>query len=324
MKLGMIGAGGISELTGPTLAAMKEIECFAVASRSLEKAEAYAKKYGYRKAYGSYEELLRDPEVELVYVATPHSHHFDHMMMAIAHGKPVICEKSFTMNADQAKKIREEAAARGIFVAEAIWPRYMPSRAIINKVLDSGIIGRPDILTANLSYTISRNKRIVDPYLAGGALLDVGVYGLNFALMHFGGDIERIESSVQMTDTGVDGRETITLFYKDGRMAVLTHGIYSRSDRKGIIYGDKGYIVVENINNPQSVSVFDAGDRLIERHEIPEQISGYEYEFREAVRCIQEGKTESDSMPLAHSVQVMEIMDSIRRQWGLVYPQEKA
>lgn len=324
MKLGMIGVGHIGELTGPTLAAMQEIECYAVASRSQEKADAFAKKYGFQKAYGSYEDLLRDPQVELVYVATPHSHHFIHMMMAMAHGKPVICEKAFTMNADQAKKVREYAAEHGIYVAEAIWPRYMPSRTIINDVIASGVIGKPNILTANLSYVVSQNKRIVDPYLAGGALLDVGVYGLNFALMHFGSDIERIESSVQMTDTGVDGMETITIFYKDGRMAVLTHGIYSRSDRKGIIYGDKGYIVVENINNPQSVSVFDTKDQLIEKHEVPEQIGGYEYEFREAVRCIQEGKTESDSMPLADSVQLMEIMDSIRRQWGLVYPQEKA
>ena len=151
----------------------------------------------------------------------------------------------------------------------------------------------------------------------------MGVYGLNFVLMHFGSDIARIESSVQMTETGVDGMETITLFYNDGRMAVLTHGIYSRSDRKGIIYGDKGYIVVENINNPQSVSVFDLEDRLLEHRDVPEQISGYEYEFREAVRCIREGKTQSDSMPLDDSVQLMELMDAVRSQWGLVYPQER-
>ena len=194
---------------------------------------------------------------------------------------------------------------------------------MIERGLNTSIIGRPNILTANLSYVIDKNPRITDPYLAGGALLDVGVYGLNFALMHFGSDIERVESSVQFTKTGVDGMETITIFYKDGRMAVLTHGIYSRSDRKGIIYGDKGYIVVENINNPQSVSVYDTSDRLIETHPVPQQISGYEYQFSEVVRCINEGKTESDSMPLEHSVQLMQLMDYIRKGWGLVYPQEK-
>lgn len=323
MKLGIIGAGNISAVTAPTMAALPEIECAAVASRSLQKAEDFAQKHGFAKAYGSYEALLRDPEIELVYIATPHSHHYEHMMLALEHGKHILCEKAFTLNAAQAKKVRDCAARRGLYVAEAIWPRYMPSRTIIDRVLASGVIGRPNILTANLSYVIHQNRRIVDPALAGGALLDVGVYGLNFVLMHFGTEIERVESSVRMTETGVDGMETITIFYKDGRMAVLTHGIYARSDRKGIIYGDKGYLVVENINNPRSVSVFDLRDRLIETHEIPPQISGYEYEFAEAVRCIRAGKTESDSMPLAHTVQVMELMDHIRRRWGLVYPQEK-
>lgn len=323
MKLGIIGAGGIAETTAPTLAAMEEIECYAVASRTQERAQAFAAKHGFEKAYGSYEELLADPAVELIYVATPHSHHYEHMMMALEHGKPVLCEKAFTMNAPQAKRVAEFAREKGIFAAEAIWPRYMPSRAIIDRVIASGVIGKVNTLTANLSYVIGAVPRIVEPGLAGGALLDIGVYGLNFALMHFGEDIERVESSVQMTPSGVDGAESITLFYRDGRMAVLTHSIYARSDRKGIIHGDKGYIVVENINNPQSVTVFDLEDRVVETHEIPPQISGYEYEFAEAVRCIREGKTESESMPLAGSVFLMELMDTIRRGWGMVYPQER-
>lgn len=323
MKLGIIGAGGIAETTAPTLAAMEEIECYAVASRTQERAQAFAAKHGFEKAYGSYEELLADPAVELIYVATPHSHHYEHMMMALEHGKPVLCEKAFTMNAPQAKRVAEFARDKGIFAAEAIWPRYMPSRAIIDRVIASGVIGKVNTLTANLSYVIGAVPRIVEPGLAGGALLDIGVYGLNFALMHFGEDIERVESSVQMTPSGVDGAESITLFYRDGRMAVLTHSIYARSDRKGIIHGDKGYIVVENINNPQSVTVYDLEDRVVETHEIPPQISGYEYEFAEAVRCIREGKTESESMPLAGSIFLMELMDTIRRGWGMVYPQER-
>lgn len=323
MKLGIIGVGGIGETTAPTLAAMEEVECYAVASRTLERAQNFAAKHGFEKAYGSYEELLGDPEVELVYVATPHSHHYEHMMMSLERGKPVICEKAFTMNAAQAKRVAEFARERGLFAAEAIWPRYMPSRAIIDRVIESGVIGKVNTLTANLSYVIGGVRRIREPELAGGALLDIGVYGLNFALMHFGEDIERVESSVQMTDTGVDAMETITLFYRDGRMAVLTHSIYARSDRKGIIHGDKGYIVVENINNPQSVTVYDLEDKVVEQYEIPPQISGYEYEFAEAVRCIREGKTESESMPLDRSVFLMELMDKLRRDWGLVYPQER-
>ena len=128
MKIGILGAGKISRSVVPAMIALEEIECWAVASRSLEKAQKFAEQYGFRKAYGSYEEMLRDPEVELVYVATPHSHHYEHMMLCLEHGKGVLCEKAFTMNAAQARKIKEYAAERGLFAAEAIWPRYMPSR----------------------------------------------------------------------------------------------------------------------------------------------------------------------------------------------------
>ncbi len=323
MKIGILGAGKISHSTVPAMMALEEIECWAVASRSLEKAQAFAEKYGFQKAYGSYEEMLADPEVELVYVATPHSHHYEHMMLCLEHGKGVLCEKAFTMNAKQAREVMEYAQTRGLFAAEAIWPRYMPSRKLIDDVIESGVIGRVNTLTANLSYVIHEVPRIYRPELAGGALLDIGVYGINFALMHFGTDIERVESAVRMTPTGVDGMETITIFYKDGRMAVLTHSIYARSDRKGIIHGDKGYIVVENINNPQSVSVFDTQDRLVTRYDVPKQINGYEYQFAECARALKEGRTESWSMPLADSVYMMEFMDNLRKQWGMVYPQER-
>ena len=323
MKIGVLGAGKISHKTVPAMIVLEEIECWAVASRSLEKAQAFAEEHGFRKAYGSYEEMLNDPEVELVYVATPHSHHYEHMMLCLKHGKAVLCEKAFTMNAKQAREVMEYAKAQGLFVAEAIWPRYMPSRKMINDVIESGVIGKVNTLTANLSYVIHEVPRIYRPELAGGALLDIGVYGINFALMHFGTDIERVESSVQMTSTGVDGMETITIFYKDGRMAVLTHSIYARSDRKGIIHGDKGYIVVENINNPQSVSVFDLEDKLIAHYDVPQQINGYEYQFAECAKALAEGRTESWSMPMEDTVYMMEFMDSLRKQWGMVYPQER-
>ena len=322
MKIGVLGAGGISHMTVPAMVALEEIECYAVASRSMEKAQAFADKYGFQKAYGSYLEMLQDPLVELVYVATPHSHHFEHMMLCLQHGKAVLCEKAFTMNARQAKTVRDFAREKGLFVAEAIWPRYMPSRKMIGDVIASGVIGKVNTLTANLSYVIHHVPRIYRPELAGGALLDIGVYGINFALMYFGTDIDHVESSVLMTPTGVDGMETITIFYKDGRMAVLTHSIFCRSDRKGIIHGDKGYIVVENINNPQSVSVYDTNDRLLAHYDVPKQINGYEYQFRECAEALKLGKTESTSMPMDDTVYVMEFMDNLRKQWGMVYPQE--
>ena len=323
MKIGVLGTGHIVESVTRTLQKMQDIECYAIASRTEERAKEAAKAFGYKKAYGSYEELVEDEQVKLVYIATPHSRHFEDMKLCVEHGKPVLCEKAFTMNSKQAEEIARLSAEKKVFVAEAIWTRYMPSRRMIQELLDSGIIGKVSVLTANLSYVISHRHRVIAPELAGGALLDVGVYGINFAMMHFGDDIDKVRSAVQFTETGVDGNESITLFYKDGRMAVLTHGIYSRSDRKGIFYGDKGYMVVENINNPQSISVYDTEDRLVKRVDVPEQISGYEYQFEECMERIRNQETEALSMPLADSIRVMEVMDGIRKDWGLVYPQEK-
>ena len=321
MKLAILGAGYIANLVSPTLRKLDEIECYAIAARDLDRAKQHAEKHGFQKAYGSYEEMLSDPEVELVYIATPSSHHYEHIMMSLQAGKHVLCEKTFTMNAKEARAAMEYARAHNLYLGDAVWTRYMPSRTMLNDILESGIIGTPRALTANLSYVIERS-RILRPELAGGALLDLGIYGLNFALMHFGDDIVNVESAVQMTDTGVDGSETIILQYKDGRMATLTHGIFARSDRMGIIYGDKGYLVVKTINNPKTISVYDMTDTLLAHYHVPEQISGYEYEFRETVRCIREGKLESDSMPHKDTLQLIELMDRIRARWGLVFPVE--
>ena len=324
MNIGFIGAGRIANTLAATMARMEDVNLYAVAARDLDRAQAFAAQYGFDKAYGSYEEMLRDPHVELVYIATPHSHHFEHMTLCIEHGKNVLCEKAFTLNAAQARQIAALARERGVYVAEAIWTRYMPSRAMIDEVLASGIIGNISTLTCNLSYPVTYKERIVRPELAGGALLDVGIYGLNFALMHFGDDILRTDSSVRFTDTGVDAMETITLHYRDGRMAVITAGVLARGDRKGIFYGDKGYIIVENINNPQSISVYDLTDTLVEKIEVPAQITGYEYQIREAMARIRAGETESASMPLDTTIAVMERMDALRKDWGLVYPMEQS
>ena len=322
MKFGILATGPMAQTFTDTLSKMAEAELYAVASRSLDKAIAFKDKNHFEKAYGSYLELVEDGNVEIVYIVTPQNTHFDLMKMCIEHNKPVLCEKAFTLNAKQAKEIKRLSNEKKVFVAEALWPRYMPSRKIINDAINSGIIGTPKILTGNLSYIIYMNKRIVDINLGGGALLDVGVYGLNFALMHFGEDIVKIDSSCQFTDTGVDGQESITLHYSDGRLANLTHGIYSRSDRKGMIWGDKGYLVIENINNPSSVDAYDTSDNLLKHYDIPKQISGYEYEIQECIDCIKQGKIEADSIPLNDSITLMETMDKIRNIWGLKYPQE--
>lgn len=323
MKVAILGAGRIAHIAANTLSALPEFQLWAIAARELSRAEDFAREHGFQKAYGSYEEMLRDPDVELVYIATPHSHHYEHIMLCLKAGKHVLCEKSFTMNADQARKAAQFAREQGLYLAEAMWTRYMPSRAMIDRLLDSGIIGKVHMMTANLCYPTIDNERIIRPELAGGALLDLGVYGLNFAMMHFGSDIAGIETTAQLTDTGVDAMENITLHYGDGRMAVLTHSVCARSDRCGVFYGDKGYVVVKTINNPKTISVYDTADRLLAHYDVPEQITGYEYEFLEARRCIRAGKTESDSTPLSHTIHIMELMDTLRARWGLVYPQER-
>lgn len=322
MKIGIIGAGSIARIIPDTCSKLEDAEAYAVASRSLEKAENFAREHNIPKAYGSYQELVKDPLVDLVYIATPHSHHYEHMKLCIENGKPVLCEKAFTMNAGQAREILKLAAEKKLYVAEAIWTRYMPSRKIIDEVVASGIVGKITSLTANLSYAISKKERLIRPELAGGALLDVGIYPVNFALMHFGKDFDRVECSAQLTDTGVDGFNSITIYYKDGRTALLSSGLYSRSDRKGIFWGEKGYIVVENINNPNSIKVFDSQDVLIKTISIPQQITGYEYEIMEAASQINSGKTESLSMPLSETLFVMDFLDGIRKHCGVRYPGE--
>ena len=326
IRIAILGAGRIAGTMAETLRDMKEKDerycCYAVAARDKERAQRFADTYGFLKAYGSYEEMLSDENVDLVYIATPHSHHYSHIKLCLEHGKHVLCEKAFTVNAGQAREVLAMAEEKHLLLAEAIWTRYMPMRNTINEVLASGVIGKPFMLTANLCYRITHKERIVRPELAGGALLDVGIYPLNFAVMAFGADISDIESSVQLLETGVDAQETITIKYRDGRMASLTASAYGVSDRKGMIYGEEGFLEVENINNPQSVTVYDKDYRAVKTIMCPPQVSGYEYEVLSCLDAIEAGKTECPEMPHAEIIRMMEFMDRIRGQWGLVYPCE--
>lgn len=323
VKIGILGAGHIAATLAYTMQHMEEVKCYGVASRSLEKAQEFAGKHGFMKAYGSYEEMLADKDVELIYIATPHSHHYTHMKQCIAAGKHVLCEKAFTVNTEQAEEVFDLAEKKGVLVTEAIWTRYMPSRAIINNLLADGVIGEVKTLTANLSYAIADKERIIRPELAGGALLDVGVYTLNFALMHFGNRITQKQSVVHLTETGVDGQNVMTLSYEDGRLAILNSGIYGLSDRQGIFYGSKGWMVVDNINNPLEVKIYNEERKLVKTVAMPEQINGYEYEIRETIECMKKGEKECPSMTHEDTLEVLRIMDEFRSEWGVRYPDEK-
>ena len=301
---------------------METVARYAIAARDLERAKAFADQYGFEKAYGSYEEMLEDPSVDLVYVATPHSHHYDHVKLCLEHGKHVLCEKAFTVNEGQARELFAMAKEKGLLLTEAIWTRYMPMRRTLEEVLASGIIGTPHMLAANLSYIIDWKDRITKPELAGGALLDIGIYTLNFASMVFGDDIETITGTAVFNEYGMDMQENITLVYKDGRMAALNASARSLSDRRGIIYGDKGYIETENINNCGGIKVFDTDRKLVAAYETPKQITGYEYEVEACVHAIEHGELECPQMPHEETLRMLQWMDELRRQWGIVYPME--
>lgn len=320
--MAILGAGSIAGTMARTMKAMQEVICYAVASRDYTKADAFAEKFGFEKAYGSYEEMLLDPEVELVYVATPHSHHYEHVKLCLNHGKHVLCEKSFAVNAKQAQEMFALAIEKKLLLTEAIWTRYMPLRKVLDDIIASGIIGDVSILTANLGYVINHKERIIEPSLAGGALLDVGVYTINFALMAFGHEIESITSTAVLTDKGVDAQNSITLVYKDGRMAVLNSTVRALTDREGVISGSKGFIVAENINNCERIRVYDLNRKEIACYEAPEKISGYEYEVSACIKALKEGKLECDEMPHAETIRVMQLMDDLRKHWGVIYPEE--
>lgn len=322
-KVGIIGAGWIADKMAEALAPLNEYCVYAIASRSLDKAQAFAQNWNIPKAYGSYEELVNDKEVDLVYIATPHSHHFPHTMLALEHGKPVLVEKAFTANAHEAEILLETARSKGIFITEAIWTRYMPLSHKVKEIMESGIIGEPRLLTATLCYMMEFKERILRPDLCGGALLDLGVYALNFARMYFGTDIVKTVSNCQLGTTGMDMQECISLSFADGKMANLQAGTLCLNDRQGIINGTEGYIRVDNINCPHVVEVY-RNYELVARYTKPEDmVNGYEYQVYECSRCIKEGLLESPMMPHEETLSIMKQMDALRKEWGVVYPMDK-
>lgn len=327
MKTAILGAGNIAKSMAAALRGLQKrgenVEPYAVGARELSRAEAFAREQGFEKAYGSYEELVSDPEIDLVYVATPHSMHCEHMRLALEHGKNVLCEKAFTMNAGQAEEVIALAEKKGLLLAEAIWPRYMPSRQMILDLIDSGVIGTVTSLSANLGYPLTHVERLVRPELCGGALLDLGVYPLNFACMAFPGEIRDVASACVKWETGVDAQNSFTLTFEDGRMAVLYSSMLVQSDRLGVINGDKGYMEVQNINNPEEIRIFDQQRNCIRTIPVPEQINGYEYEVLACREALEKGWTECPQMPHAETLRMMKVMDGLRKSWGVIYPMEK-
>ena len=319
IKMAILGAGAIANKMAATITKMDEVEAYAIAARDLDRAQAFAEAYGFAKAYGSYEEMLADEAVDLVYVAVPHSHHYKMTKLCLEAGKHVLCEKAFMVNAEQARDVLALAKSKKLLLTEAIWTRYMPSRKIIDDIIARGEIGEVTSLTANLGYELSQIKRIWDPALAGGALLDVGVYLVNFARMVFGEDMTSVSSYAVFKD-GVDMIDSIVMTFEGGKTATMQCNVNAVLNRTGCIFGTKGYLEITNINNPEEIKVYNEEYQAVRTYAVPEQITGYEYEVEACVRAIESGSLECPQMPHAETIHVMEIMDGIRKSWGYEIP----
>ena len=321
MNWGILSTGVIAKNFAETAKYMNDVHIHAVSSRTREGADAFADQYGIPVRHEGALALAQDPDVDIVYIATPHNAHYEGMKMMISHGKHVLCEKSFTTDAKQAEEIFALAREKGVFVMEAFWTKLCPVYREVERVIASGEIGDIRAVTAQYGYTTAREARKFDPAQAGGTLLDIGVYAIGFACMMLGYEFDRIQSSLIMNSVGTDAVDAIIL-RKGDAVAQLTTAIGANMPLVGGVYGTKGHIDIPDFKNPQRVSVCVDGkapyviERLFE-------INGFEYEIREAMDCVRAGKLESPLMTHAQSVAVMRIMDEIRRQSELVFPFEK-
>lgn len=329
MNFGILGAGSIAGAMAETLSHMKEAKAYGVASRSLEKAEQFRKEHQMEKAYGSYEEMLEDEMIEVVYIATPHAFHFEQAKMCLEHGKHVLCEKAFTANTTQAEALIALAKERGLFLGEAMWTRFMPLIKKMKELLSDGVIGEVKSMTANLNFPMLYKERLVKPELAGGALLDVGIYPLTMASLVFDAEPERIVATGILTEAGVDLMGQYTLIFPEQKMADLNSGMCSFSDGNAVLYGTQGQMLIEGTNCPRAIKVWDNSWNLI--MDIPAEevadydaknLTGYEYEVRACVNAISVGKQQFEEMPWEMTVSMMKWMDEIRRQMGVSYPFE--
>lgn len=323
LRVGIIATGWIAEKAALTIQHMEGVTCHAVASRSFEKAEAFAQQWGIPNAYGSYSELITAPDIDLIYVGTPHSHHYDVTMEAIQHGKPCLVEKAFMANYEQSLAIVNAAREKKVFLAEAIWTRYQPIVQTIRQIIKDGRLGDLRLLTASIGYSMGDKPRIMRADLCGGALLDLGVYGINFVRMFCDANIEHIESQCMKSDTGMDLTNTISFNMAGGIMANIQSSACCVNDNQGTICGTEGYLIVDNINNPQTVKVYKRDRIFVEEIKVPQQITGYEYQFLACKDAINNGLTESPYMPLDETLYIMKMMDDLRFKWGVHYPMDK-
>lgn len=322
-KVGIMGAGNIAGIVADTLNQLDAFEPYAIASRSLDKANEFGDKYNIEKRYGSYEELVNDPDVELIYIATPHSHHAEQAKMCINAGKPCLVEKAFSYNATTAAEVFKLSEEKGVFCAEAMWIRFLPMYQVLADAIRNNVIGKINNIQCSLCYDLRTKERLIKPELAGGALLDLGVYPINLMCMMFGKLPEAISSSCVKLETGVDAQDVLNLNFNGGQSGTAVISMMYKADNNARIYGTNGYIEIDNINNPEAIRFFKADKELIQEVKTPsKQITGYEFQFLAARDAIILGETDTKIMSHKDSLSILGITDTLRKIWKMSFPME--
>ena len=324
VRWGILGAGSIAGRFSEALAALPEAETLAVGSRSQDSADRFAEAHGFSRAYPSYEELAADPDVDVVYVATPHPFHAENVELCLRAGKAVLCEKPFTVNAAEARRLVGLARERGLFLMEGMWTRFFPLMRRLRRMLSEGALGEPRMLTVDFGFRAELDpaSRLFDPKLGGGAMLDVGVYCVSFASMVLGRPVRGTGIS-HLGETGVDEQFAATLEHGGGRISAITAGTRTASPHEATVLGTEGYARIHSPWwRPEAMTISRPGheDEVVRE---PTEENGFRYEAAEVMRCLGAGEGESRIMPLDETVRVLETMDEIRASWGLRYPGEE-
>ena len=324
IRWGILGPGTIAQKFATGLKAVPDAELTAVGSRSLERANIFAEAFQIPQRHGDYRDLAENPNVDAIYVATPHPFHKECAMLCLEAGKAVLCEKPLTVNAKQAEALIACARKHNQFLMEAMWTRFLPVIVQIREWLADGAIGEPRLLTASHGYrrvlsTETLEGRHFNPELGGGGLLDLGVYTIALSYMIFGTP-SKITSLAHLGQTNVDEQASILLGYNSGQIANLSCAIRTETPKEARIIGTKGSIHIPRFWEATSAALKVNGKEPV-HIEIPFKENGFEYQTIEAVKCLREGKLESDVMPLDESLSIVKTMDTIRGQWGLEYPE---
>lgn len=324
VRWGILGPGAIAHKLAQSVQARGDDNVLvAVGSRDLGRASEFAAKYGIPNAHGSYEALVNDPDVDVVYVCTPHPMHKEHCLLAIAAGKHVLCEKPFTINRGEAEAVVAAARAKGVFLMEAMWSRFFPLMAELRRRIAEGVIGDVRMVQADFGFRAGYNPegRLFKPELGGGALLDVGVYAVHFASW-FLGTPDRTSGLATLCGTGVDEQAAFVLGHPSGALAVLSTAVRTNTHYEADILGTDGRIRVHaSWYHPVRATIFANGAEPVEL-EFEEPPVGFVYQVDEVTRCLRAGRTESEVLPLDESLDIMGTMDALRAPWGVRYPTE--